>query len=134
MRTPRNPMELQGVITALMKQTTDEAAGVLGFHTSQLKITCADETPWTLDGEYGGAPKVVEIAAWPPCGEYCLRRLTPLVPALIPALPFGSAVFSVSKFVLICEKIVNLALISVSGHFLLSYVQIAANWNIFYLF
>lgn len=62
-RTPRNPMELQGVITALMKQTTDEAAGVLGFHTSRLKITCADETPWTLDGEYGGAPKVAEIAA-----------------------------------------------------------------------
>ena len=62
-RTPRNPMELQGAITALMKQTTDEAAGVRGFHTSRLKITCAEETPWTLDGEYGGAPHVAEIAA-----------------------------------------------------------------------
>ena len=60
-RTPRNPMELQGVIAALMKQTTDEAAGVRGFHTSRLKITCAEETPWTLDGEFGGDHDVVEI-------------------------------------------------------------------------
>ena len=62
-RTPRTPLELQGVIAALMKQTTDEAAGVLGFHTSRLKITCADETPWTLDGEYGGSPQAAEITA-----------------------------------------------------------------------
>ena len=62
-RTPRTPLELQGVIAALMKQTTDEAAGVLGFHTSRLKITCADETPWTLDGEYGGEHSFVRIEA-----------------------------------------------------------------------
>ena len=51
------------LIGQLMKQTTDEAAGVLGFHTSRLKITCADETPWTLDGEYGGSPQAAEITA-----------------------------------------------------------------------
>lgn len=31
------------------------------FKASRLKITAMQETPWTLDGEYGGAPDVIEI-------------------------------------------------------------------------
>ncbi len=30
--------------------------------TSKLKITTADDVPWTLDGEYGGAPKMIDIS------------------------------------------------------------------------
>ena len=54
-----------GLLEAIMVRTprTPLAAGVLGFHPSRLKITCADETPWTLDGEYGGSPQAAEITA-----------------------------------------------------------------------
>ena len=68
-RMPKNALELQGVIAALVKQSTDEAAGVLGFHTSKLKIECAEEVPWTLDGEYGGSAKNTEI-------ENCTHAVT----------------------------------------------------------
>jgi len=60
-RMPRNGGELQAAISALLKQTTNEAAGVVGFHTSRLKITCTEALPWTLDGEFGGDPKEAEI-------------------------------------------------------------------------
>ena len=49
--------------TALIPVLFYTYTGVLGFHTSRLKITCADETPWTLDGEYGGSPQAAEITA-----------------------------------------------------------------------
>ncbi len=60
-RMPKSPAEFQAAIGALMKQTTDEAAGVIGFHTSRLRVTCAEEVPWTLDGEYGGSPRTADI-------------------------------------------------------------------------
>lgn len=68
-KMPRSALELQGVIGALVKQSTDEAAGVLGFHTSRLKAACGEEVPWTLDGEYGGSPKNADI-------ENCTHAVT----------------------------------------------------------
>lgn len=62
-RMPKNPLELNAAIGALVKQTSDQSVGVLCFHTSYLKVTCASEVPWTLDGEYGGNPKTAEIEA-----------------------------------------------------------------------
>lgn len=61
-RTPKTPLELQGIIRALARQSPDESEGaVLGFHTAKLKVTCAHCLPWTLDGEYGGDPKQADI-------------------------------------------------------------------------
>lgn len=61
-RAPKNAMELQGIVRALARQSPDESDGaVLGFHTARLKVTCADPLPWTLDGEYGGDPRVANI-------------------------------------------------------------------------
>lgn len=60
---PRNAMELQAVMTALVKQDFSAADGVTGLHTARLKVTSDRPLPWTLDGEYGGAPQVTEIDA-----------------------------------------------------------------------
>lgn len=68
-RTPRNGIELQAVMSALLRQSSDPAAGVLAFHTARLTVSGATELPWTLDGEYGGAPQVAEI-------ENCRQAVT----------------------------------------------------------
>lgn len=68
-RTPKNPMELQGIAAALVKQKADPGAGVLAFHSKSVKVTCDRSLPWTLDGEYGGNPKVAEI-------ENCRQAVT----------------------------------------------------------
>lgn len=60
-RMPHSALEFQVALSALMRQTLDESAGVIGFHTSRLQITSAQELPWTLDGEYGGSPRTAEI-------------------------------------------------------------------------
>ncbi len=60
-RKPANAMELQGVVTALVKQKADPGVGVLAFHSERLKVTCDKALPWTLDGEYGGSTQVAEI-------------------------------------------------------------------------
>lgn len=61
-RKPKSAMELQGVMAALMKQKTDPACGVTGFHAAHLNVKCDRALPWTLDGEYGGNPEITEIS------------------------------------------------------------------------
>ena len=60
-RQPQNPLQLQAVIKALLTMSPDEGGLVTSYRTSRLKITCEQELPWTLDGEFGGAPKTAEI-------------------------------------------------------------------------
>lgn len=60
-RQPENPIQLQAVIRALLTMSPDEGGLVTSYRTSRLKITCEQELPWTLDGEFGGAPKTAEI-------------------------------------------------------------------------
>ncbi len=61
-RAPKTAAELQGIVRALALQSTHESGGaVVGFHTAGLTITCASSMAWTLDGEYGGDPKVARI-------------------------------------------------------------------------
>ncbi len=60
-RKPKNPLDLQGVIGALLKQNLEGAEGVLALHTAHLKLTCERSIPWTLDGEYGGDHDEVEV-------------------------------------------------------------------------
>ena len=35
--------------------------GVLAFRTSKLEVQCDEPLAWTLDGEYGGAPRCADI-------------------------------------------------------------------------
>ena len=60
-RQPKNPIQFQAMARALLQGTSDEEGGVVSFQTGQLKVSCPEELPWTLDGEYGGAPKTACI-------------------------------------------------------------------------
>ena len=68
-RQPKNANELQSIVVTLARQSPPPGGAVSLFHTSRLKVTCAEPVPWTLDGEYGGAPDVVEI-------ENCKHAIT----------------------------------------------------------
>lgn len=59
-RRPQNPMQLNEVLTAILSGDLN-AANIDSFKTSHLRITCEEEFPWTVDGEFGGEHNVVEI-------------------------------------------------------------------------
>lgn len=59
-RQPDNPMQLQGIINMLLAQ--DMRSELLcHFKTAHVQFENAQQMPWTLDGEFGGAPPVVQI-------------------------------------------------------------------------
>lgn len=60
-RLPRSAADFQSAMRSLARQSAEEGDMIIAFHTQQLRITSQEELPWTLDGEYGGAPEVVEI-------------------------------------------------------------------------
>lgn len=59
-RLPNNPLDLQAIITALLKQEIHER-WMLFFKTNALHIQCKDDLKWTLDGEEGGIQHDVKI-------------------------------------------------------------------------
>jgi YegS/Rv2252/BmrU family lipid kinase len=59
-KTPRNPMELQSAIGALLLNDFGNAC-LYSFHTSALRIFATEEISWTLDGEFGGNLRDVQI-------------------------------------------------------------------------
>ena len=59
-KTPRNPLELNGIISCLLKQEPNPDF-VYFFKTAKVHIDCDEIMPWTLDGEYGGDPDEVDI-------------------------------------------------------------------------
>ncbi|MCQ2431603.1 MAG: diacylglycerol kinase family lipid kinase [Clostridia bacterium] len=66
-RHPKTPADMQEIIDTLLHQDYDRAAEehkhpmVRFFKTDHITFTPAEEMPWTLDGEFGGTPEVVEI-------------------------------------------------------------------------
>ncbi len=59
-KMPRNPMELNEIL-GYMTGIIPDSDMVYSFQTSQIKLTCSDEVPWTLDGEFGGNHNSVTI-------------------------------------------------------------------------
>ncbi len=59
-KRPRNPIEMQGIMTSLLAQETDERY-MYSFRTKEIKIESTKRIPWTLDGEFGGEHKKVWI-------------------------------------------------------------------------
>ena len=59
-KMPKNPIELQEIITALMMEQTD-SKHMYSFKSGHLTFESLEEIPWTLDGEFGGDHDVVEI-------------------------------------------------------------------------
>ena len=58
--TPKNPMDMQEIIAGLMSGK-DNADLISTFKTSRIRIQSDEAVAWTLDGEYGGDHKEVEI-------------------------------------------------------------------------
>ena len=59
-KNPRNPIEFNeiiGYLTGVVKDTMM----VYSFQTSEMKMTCKEEVPWTLDGEFGGNHQIVQV-------------------------------------------------------------------------
>lgn len=59
-RRPATLAELNDIVISLVRQSFD-AACIHSFKTSYLKIKSREEVNWTLDGEFGGTYKDVEI-------------------------------------------------------------------------
>lgn len=55
-----NPMELQWLANDLLTHNVESNRFVY-FRTSQITFESEDEVPWTLDGEFGGAERRVQI-------------------------------------------------------------------------
>ena len=69
-RKPRNPIELQGAVAALMRNdftalTNHGETCLYAFRTQKLQVFSREAVPWTLDGEYGGDLQNVTISVKP---------------------------------------------------------------------
>ncbi|MCR5396608.1 MAG: YegS/Rv2252/BmrU family lipid kinase [Lachnospiraceae bacterium] len=67
-KTPKNPIELNEILAFLTGLAKDTEL-VYSFKTNQIKFTCNEKVPWTLDGEYGGDPESVLISNIPQAME-----------------------------------------------------------------
>ena len=52
-KTPKNPIELQEIIAALMIEQMDSKY-MYTFKSGRIMFESIEEIPWTLDGEFGG--------------------------------------------------------------------------------
>ncbi len=59
-KKPNNPLEYQEIIASLLIEEMDTKY-MYSFKTDKVKITSEEEIAWTLDGEFGGEHKEVEI-------------------------------------------------------------------------
>ncbi len=59
-RHAKNPIDTQKLINCLVTQIADDNM-VYMFKSSKVNISCSDDVQWTLDGEYGGAYRDMNI-------------------------------------------------------------------------
>lgn len=59
-RAPKTAVDLGEIVSCLMTQE-DTSSFIESFKASRLTITTKEEVPWTLDGEFGGAPETLVI-------------------------------------------------------------------------
>ncbi len=62
-KLPRTLAELNTIANALLQQKPD--GNVIGFHAARVRFTSPFPLPWTLDGEFGGDPRVAEVENLP---------------------------------------------------------------------
>lgn len=60
---PKNAQELWTIVRALKNRSylSGKVPGIRFFHTSQLHVETTNHTPWTLDGEFGGLHKAIDV-------------------------------------------------------------------------
>ncbi|MGN0383412.1 MAG: diacylglycerol/lipid kinase family protein [Eubacterium sp.] len=59
-REMKTGLDFQSAMSYFSGLTTSSEF-VPAFKASKIKITASEEVPWTLDGEYGGSPKIINI-------------------------------------------------------------------------
>lgn len=64
------PITAPAVLSKVIRQEYD-GKQIIFLRTSKVKITCPEEVPWTLDGEYGGAHKNAMIHVLSRAVEIC---------------------------------------------------------------
>ena len=60
-KMPQNPIQLNEILANLVMPKDIETPYIYTFKTDHIRIHCDDYVPWTLDGEFGGEHKNVEI-------------------------------------------------------------------------
>lgn len=63
-KKPRNLAELQGAVAALLRNDLNNPC-LYSFHTSDMRVFSSEEISWTLDGEFGGNLRDVQISVVP---------------------------------------------------------------------
>ena len=71
-RMPQNPIQLNEILSNLVMPKDIETPYIYTYKTDHIRLKCEDYVPWTLDGEFGGDHKEVEIY------NHC-RRITFMV-------------------------------------------------------
>ena len=69
---PKNPLEMQEIIRNLLSME-DNSDLIYSFNARTLTVEAEEEVAWTLDGEYGGSPRVVEIENLQQALNLCLK-------------------------------------------------------------
>lgn len=59
-KTPKNPIELNEIL-AFLTGIIKDSDKVYSFQTNKICLTCSEEVPWTLDGEFGGNHNTVVV-------------------------------------------------------------------------
>lgn len=59
-KKPDNAQALKGILTSVAKKDYDERY-VKFFQSSEIEFEFEEDIPWTIDGEFGGAGKLVKI-------------------------------------------------------------------------
>lgn len=59
-KKPQNPIELQEILTSLLKEEINTKY-MYSFRSKEIHVECEEEVSWTLDGEFGGNHKTVDI-------------------------------------------------------------------------
>lgn len=60
-KCPKNPIELQDIVKALISEKRIDNKNIVCCKTKNVEIRTQEEIEWTLDGEYGGKQKQVDI-------------------------------------------------------------------------
>lgn len=60
-RQPKNALETQTILTSILTQNVAEDGPVVAFHARKVTFSAREAVAWTLDGEFGGEHRDVEI-------------------------------------------------------------------------
>lgn len=77
-RNPKNPIQLQGIISCLLKGSRDHEL-IDSYQTDHIELECAETIPWTFDGEFGGNFDKVDVRDRKQAIDLVLGRYRPTV-------------------------------------------------------